>query len=186
MEETKIVNGKYQGVRGARITPRWDPKNWKPIYESIIALSCTGLSNTVVAERFGVTPQTVSNLRSSEKGKKLISLIAARVRDMNNESIGERVAALQSKALERVETVIMSDEAFAERPLAIFDRSLQVLKSGILKEERPANGMPQIGNINKAVFMSVSPEGAKQLNDGLNKADQVKVIHSGDTGTVKP
>lgn len=187
MEE--VIDGKVQGKRGARITRKWEPKTWKPEYEAMIALSCTGLSNEEVAKRFGYDKQTVSNLRNTTQGKKLISLIAARVRDMNTESITERVAALQSKALERVETIIHSDDAFLEKPLAIFDRALDVLKSGILKDKSPPQHTILPGsttNIQKAVFMQVSPEAAKQLDDGLDKANQVRMIHSGNTGVDKP
>lgn len=181
--ETEVKNGKIQGRRGARMTPKWDPKNWKPVYESIIALSCTGLSNEEVGKRFGYTAQTVSNLRNCPMGKKLIAHISNQLRTLNNESITERVASLQAKALERVETVIFSEEAFAEKPLAIFDRSLEILKKGVFKEAPaapPSNGIPAVQqNIQRAVFMSVTPEQRSQLDEGLRRADQVKVIHSG-------
>lgn len=178
--ETEVIDGKVQGKRGARMTPKWDPKNWKPVYESIVALSCTNLSNEEVGKRFGYTAQQVSNICNSTKGKLLRQHIANTVRDLNVKSISERVVDLQEKALQRVEAVIMSDEAFQEKPLAIFDRSLAVLKSGILKESSPPAGVPPIQqNIQKAVFMSVTPDQRSQLAEGLRKADQVKVIHSG-------
>lgn len=187
---SEIIDGKIEGARGARITQRWQPKEWLPIYEAIVALSCTGLSNEAVGARFGYGKQQVSNILNTPQGKKLKEIIAQRIRDSNTATIAERVTALHEKALERVEFVIGNDEFFEKHPLAIFDRSFAVLKSGVLKDQNPVNQFPGIGagqttNIEKAVFMTVSPDAAKQMNDGMELANRVKLLH-GDSVTKQP
>lgn len=189
MEETKVVEGKYQGTRGARITKRWEPKEWLPIYEAIVALSCTGLSNEEVGKRFGYGKQQVSNILNTPQGKKLKQVIRNRVNDANIQTIAQRVANLQDNALKRVETIINDEDMFDNMSTAakmiIFDKSLAVLKSGILKEQGPATpmipGSGAVQNIDKAIFMQVTSSQADQVAEGLMMADRAKALHSGES-----
>ncbi len=183
---SEIVDGKVTGPRGARITKRWEPKEWLPIYEAIVALSCTGLSNEVVGARFGYGKQQVSNILNTPQGKKLKLLIAERIRNENSASVVDRVAAIQEKALQRVEAVMFDDDRAEKQPLAIFDRSMEILKSGLLKDKTPIAPDGNNTHIDKAVFINMKPEQIQQLDDGLRKADQVRVIHSGTVNETKP
>lgn len=182
MAETIGVDGKVIGSkRGAKAFKRWVPKEWRPEYEAIVALSCTGLNNEEVGRRFGYGKQQVSNILNTPQAIKLREIIVIRLREKHTESFGERLSKLNAKALERVEAVIESDDYFEKSPLAIFDRSVTFLKSqGVMKSPESINSGPTIGNvIGKAMIMT--SEAANILSEGLRKANEVKVLHSGDS-----
>lgn len=177
-EDGKLVGPK----RGARITKKWIPKEWRPEYEAITALSCTGLSNEALGLRFGYGKQQISNILNTPQAKKLREIIVQRLRTANNETMVDRIDNLRDVALKRIET-ILGDDAQAERtPLAIFDKSLAVLKAtgsskerGIGSEYVPGNNVTN--NIKNA--MIVGPEAGKLITEGLAKAEEAKLLNPG-------
>lgn len=180
--ETLDSNGKVIGQsRGAKAYKRWVPKEWRPEYEAITALSCTGLSNEEVGRRFGYGKQQISNILNTPQAKALREIIVNRLREKNTETLSQRMDNLNIAALERIEAVITSDTIFERSPLAIFDRSMKVLeKTGAVKGDSSNTGNTINGNvIGKAMIMTT--EAANILSEGLRKANEVKVIHSGHT-----
>lgn len=183
------VEGKVIGPkRGARITKKWIPKEWRPEYEAITALSCTGLSNEALGKRFGYGKQQISNILNTPQAKKLREIIVERLRATNNNTLGERIDNLREVALKRVESVLTDDDIFSRSPLAIFDRSLGILKStGNVKDngigEHPINNITNIKNA-----MIVSPASAHLINEGLAKSEEAKRLNAGqkdrDNGVV--
>jgi hypothetical protein len=181
MEEQVISpEGKITGPRGASAHKRWEPKQWLPIYEAIVALSCTGLSNEHVGKRFGYGKQQVSNILNTPQGKKLKELIANRIREMNLLTLEDRMAFMQKNALGNIDKVLADEDGtiIQRAPLALFDRSLAFLKSsGALKGDIPqSSGNTLVGNA-KTVNVVLSPEANQLLRDGLSKAKEVEVIH---------
>jgi hypothetical protein len=181
MEEQVISpEGKITGPRGASAHKRWEPKQWLPIYEAIVALSCTGLSNEDVGKRFGYGKQQVSNILNTPQGKKLKELIANRIREMNLLTLEDRMAFMQKNALGNIDKVLADEDGtiIQRAPLALFDRSLAFLKSsGALKGDIPqSSGNTLVGNA-KTVNVVLSPEANQLLRDGLSKAKEVEVIH---------
>ena len=180
--EEKVISpeGKVTGPRGASAHKRWEPKQWLPVYEAIVALSCTGLSNDEVGKRFGYGKQQVSNILNTPQGKKLKELIANRIREMNLLTLEDRMAFMQKNALGNVDKVLADEDGtiMQRAPLALFDRSLAFLKSsGALKGDIPqSSGNTLVGNA-KTVNVVLSPEANQLLRDGLSKAKEVEVIH---------
>ena len=180
--EEKVISpeGKVTGPRGASAHKRWEPKQWLPIYEAIVALSCTGLSNEDVGKRFGYGKQQVSNILNTPQGKKLKELIANRIREMNLLTLEDRMAFMQKNALGNIDKVLADEDGtiIQRAPLALFDRSLAFLKSsGALKGDIPqSSGNTLVGNA-KTVNVVLSPEANQLLRDGLSKAKEVEVIH---------
>ena len=180
--EEKVISpeGKVTGPRGASAHKRWEPKQWLPVYEAIVALSCTGLSNDEVGKRFGYGKQQVSNILNTPQGKKLKELIANRIREMNLLTLEDRMAFMQKNALGNVDKVLADEDGMIMQraPLALFDRSLAFLKSsGALKGDIPQSaGNTLVGNA-KTVNVVLSPEANQLLRDGLSKAKEVEVIH---------
>lgn len=187
--EELTADGKVTGPRGAKAFKRWEPKKWLPVYEAIVALSCTGLSNEEVGKRFGYGKQQVSNILNTPQGKKLIEIMNERIRTNNANTLTERIERMQDKAMKHVEAVLDMPTDNFKNPLQIFDASLAFLKSSsggkIAPESAPSN-QPQVsgGNTYIKTAMILNGDQAKQLNDGLRLADQVKVIH-GDSRTDK-
>lgn len=178
--ETLTEDGRVTGPRGAKAHKRWEPKEWRPVYEAIVALSCTGLSNEEVGKRFGYGKQQVSNILNTPQGKKLREIIANRIREMNLLTLEDRLAYMQKNALANMDKVLADEDGrLLERaPLALFDRSMSFLKaSGALKgEQLPPATNPLVGNA-KTVNVVLSPEANQLLREGLSKAKEVEVIH---------
>lgn len=174
------ANGKIIGQnRGAKAYRRWVPKEWRPEYEAIVALSCTGLNNKEVGRRFGYTKEHVSNILTTPQAKKLREIINVRLREKNLETFGERYGVLNAKALERVESVMNSDDMFEKSPLAIFDRAVVVLKAtGAVKGEGGAGLSVNLPENSRT--MIVTQTMAEGIRDSLKKADEVKELHSGN------
>lgn len=174
--------GKVTGERGAKAFKRWEPKKWLPVYEAIVALSCTGLDNESVGARFGYGKQQVSNILNTVQGKKLRELIANRIREMNLVSLEDRISFIQANALKNVDKVLADESGvIAEKaPLALFDRSLAFLKAtGAMKGENPlppAQSGPSLVAKTMNVMM-ISPEAKALVDEGLKKAQEVKQLH---------
>jgi hypothetical protein len=181
-------DGKIIGPRGAKAFKRWEPKTWLPIYEAIVALSCTGLSNEEVGKRFGYGKQQVSNILNTPQGKKLREIIANRIREANLLTLEDRMAFIQANALKNIEGVLADETGIiAEKaPLALFDRSLAFLKaSGALKGDNPippAGQSQLVGNAKQVNVMVISQEAKALLSEGLSKAQEVKQLHATNIG----
>lgn len=184
---TNIIDGKVIGpIRGAKILKKWVPKEWRPEYEAIVALSCTGLSNEEVGKRFGFGPQHVSNILNTPQGKKLKELIQQNLRTHNVETYAERIETLKMQALKRIEDVITDDEKAESSPLAIFDRSLALLKTTGALQEIPAGGGTS-GNTFIGRALIVSDKAAGLISEGLQKSERMREIHSDNgIGKLKP
>jgi hypothetical protein len=157
--------------RPARLTKRWEPKKWDPIYEQFVALSALGLSNVEIGQRFGYTPVHVSNVVTSEQGKRLKQLMLDRLRATTISSIPQRLEDIADKTVSRLQEVMNDNDRFERSPFAVIDRGLQVLK-GLrhLKGDSDTTFNQQ-----KVVVMSDSA--AKLISEGLAKSQQAEEIH---------
>ena len=186
MSETlDAVTGKVVGSRGAKAFKKWEPKKWLPVYEAIVALSCTGLSNEEVGKRFGYGKQQVSNILNTPQATRMRELINQRLREANLATLAERMDNMNNAAMKHVEFVLNIPSEEFKNPLAIFDRSVMWLKaSGKVAGNEPINNSVINNTQNNIVnaAMILTPTAANVLQEGLNKADQVKVIHDGDVG----
>ena len=185
METLDPNSGKLVGPkRGAKAHKKWVPIQWKPEYEAIVALSCTGLSNEEVGKRFGYGKQQISNICNTPQAKKLKEIINERLRLANTSTLAERMENMSEKAMKHIEFVLDRPTEDFKNPLAIFDRSLAFLKgAGVAKPDNsiPAPTVNNIHNTHVERAMILNGDQAKQLHDGLKMADQVKVIHSGES-----
>ena len=168
--------------RGARITRRWNPKDWKPEYEAMVALCATGKTQREVAEIFGYTEAWLSQIINSPKGKEVRAKIIAATRHEVSTTVAERIRDLQELGLKRMEAVL-ADDAIAKRsPLAIFDRSALLLKNtGVIKDkgvQPPPSQVPgNVTNIQQNTLI-INGQQAKSLREGLKKADEVKQLYA--------
>ncbi|HEX9430571.1 MAG TPA: hypothetical protein VF944_09355 [Candidatus Bathyarchaeia archaeon] len=157
-------------ARRARITrPKWNPKQWHPIYEEVVLLDAMGLSRKDIALEKGFTETHVTNIMNTEQAKIIKQLLIARLRKKHEETIDQRLEKMALKAMDRVEEVMQNDELAEKNPLGLFDRAIVLLKGTkkIATEETT--------NIKNA--MIVSEQGLDRLLKGMEKADEARRLH---------
>ncbi len=170
------------GARGAKLTKRWNPKDWNPTYEAMVAMCVLGrMTQGDVAKHFGYTEPWLSQILNSPKGREVQEALIRSTRDKAVGNVTDRIRDLQSKALERMEAVLNDDKIAQKSALAIFDRSAYFLKNtGVIKDLHappvPVGGVTNITQNNNTLI--VSGKNADDIRDGLNKANQVKQIHA--------
>jgi hypothetical protein len=184
----KIEDGKIVGAtRGAKIKKRWNPKEWRPEYEAMVGLACTGLSYNEIGNRFGYTSVHVGNIVNSDMGKALQRIILDKLRKNNTESLAERIDALKTKALSRVEHFINNDDYADKSPLAMFDRSFKFLTgSRVLSDDKGdgANHNTPIQINNKTVI--VTTETSKAFAEGIASLKRISELHNVDAKDITP
>lgn len=152
---------------------RWQPKKWEPIYDSMVALSCTGLSNKAIAERFNYTPQQVCNILTSSQGKLIKTLVSKFIQEELRKSVTERLAQTERRAHDIIATVLNDNELLGKNPLAMYDRAVKFLE-GRGQLEDPAKKQ----NVIERTFVVPSDIAAK-LVEGMHKSNEAIMLHGG-------
>ncbi len=163
--------------RRSRINrPRWNPKQWHPVYEEVVMLDVMGYKRTEIATMKGFTPAHITNICKSKEAEVIRSLVINKLRDTvlnkSERTIEERMDAVASKAVERIEAVIENDELAEKSPFAVFDRATTYLRSvGKIKDpDRDTSSRP----------LMIPVESMKILMDGIRVSDEAKRLHSGN------
>lgn len=163
-----------------RQTPQWNPKKWKPLYDSILAQAILGVQNKRIAASLGIDPQTVSIILNSPAGQNRLAELQKLKQEAIKNSVELRLAALQDKALERVEKFINSEEIAVNAPVKMFDRSMNVLKGlGAMKQEVvPQPTTPAIGSVTvNTLNVTEHKDVLTQINEGVTKAMEAARLH---------
>lgn len=147
-----------------KLRKKWEPKEWHPFYEEIVIKSARGHTNKQLAQEYGVTPQHIMNICTTQQAKKIRAELIDNVRSMGM-SQSERRMAIADKALERIESYFTDDEEYDKRKGAMTDRAMKLLQGvGELKGE-------QVANQNVTV---IGDKLGEKLIAALNKSDQVR------------
>lgn len=168
----------------ARLTKKFEPKTWKPIYDQFVFHHCCGKSNIWIANEYDYTPQQVSNILNSTQGKVLKKIIAFNLQQQREQSIGERMGNVADKFMKRIEEVAEDDELFEKAPFAVIDRGLTILKSlSHLKggSESPNGGSPTVNNVqinNNQRVTVIGEKAAQELRDAIRFSDEVNALHT--------
>ena len=149
---------------------RWRPKRWQPEYEKMVALSCLGMSNVMIAERLGYTPVHVSNVLNLQEAEDLRTMILGKMREKALTDIPNTLTEIAEKSVARLRSIVENDDLFEKAPFAVVDRGIEIIK-GLGHLKHGGNGSPI--NIDKAVF-ALSQEHADALTAGLKKSNEVK------------
>lgn len=165
----------YKGVRGSRVTEKWQPKKWKPWYDIAIELYATGRFNHIeIAQLVGNHKVAVHLLLTSEIGLTKLEIAKVKIRDKINLNFDERLSKLSERSLDIVEGVL-NDDALVERyPLGMLDRAVNFLEG-----TQKIKGATQNGNLSIQNAIIVGAEQANRIADGLNKLKEIEVLHSG-------
>jgi len=158
--------------RRARITrPRWNPKEWHPIYEEVVLLDCMGYKRSEIALRMGFTEMHVTNILKTEQAGIVRKLVIARINGKAMRTIEQRLETVTEKAMQRVEDIMNDDKLAEKNPLGIFDRAITLLK-GTRKIQPEDTGT----HINRALI--VSEHQFDRLIKGTALADEAKRLNS--------
>lgn len=180
-------------VKLDRISPRWEPKDWKPHYDEIVVLACHGVSNIVIAERYQLTPQQVSNILNTDTGKEKIAETRKKHLEKLSETIGGRLENISVRAVDVIEQVLSNENTVkdlaANSPLSLISSMMGVLKAtGKVKDsnERTSNSPANV-NINHSTtniqvnsntqIVTVPIAIAERVNTGLGMLAEIDRIH---------
>jgi len=158
--------------------PHWNPKKWHPVYEEVVMLDIMGYKRTEIADMKGFTPAHITNICNCKRAEMIRELVSSKIRatvlEKSERTIEERMEAVTSKAVERIEAVIENDELAEKSPFAVYDRCMTYLRSTgkISDPEKDIDSRP----------LMIPAESMKVLLDGIRVADEAKRLHS---GTVK-
>lgn len=167
---------------GPRLTKRFEPKTWKPLYDHIIYYHCLGKTNIWIAEKFNCSPQTVTNIINCDQGRKLLVTIQAKLRQSMESNISERMLDVADKFMKKIERIADDEELFQRAPFAVVDRGLQIIKSaGLSKDisEREGKVNNVTNNIQSQQNLIIHNEAAKNLAEAIRLSDEANTINLG-------
>jgi hypothetical protein len=181
---SEVVGTGKDKVVPARLTKKFEPKSWKPVYDLMVFHSCMGVSNKEIAEKYNYTPQQVCNILVSNQGRVRKKLILANLIENETASVQDRMEKVATKFLQKIELVADNDELFEKAPFAFVDRGLAIIKGlGRLEGDRAnSNGgsssvhNTQINNNNSKTFI-VSEKAASELRDAIKFSDEAAAQH---------
>lgn len=181
---TKKKRGRPPGSK-RRGMKKWQPKVWKPLYEQMVALDIAGKSNIEIGKTYGYTPQQVSNILTCDKAVEIKFSIIKRVRDKLGSTVGDKLAAIQSKTIERTYDLLHNDELAKVSPIAIIKTGLAVGKAtGRFTDDAKTfdsggnhSSNNTINNVTNNLNL-IGASGIATLIEALNKSDEARRINA--------
>ena len=160
----------------------WKPKKWRPEYERMVALSCLGWSNKMIAKELDYTKEHVSVILNMEEAETIRQMVLERMREKVAVSIPERLQKIAEKTVERLETAMQDDDLFEKSPFALIDRGMDVLKGlNHLKGGGNGSGGGLTVNVSSGgQAMVLSAGQADGLTEALMKANEVRKLHAAE------
>jgi hypothetical protein len=154
---------------------KWSPKRWEPMYDEMVLMSCLGKSNVDIARRFGYTKEHISVILNTKQAQVTKRLILSKLQETVAQTLDQRLAAIKDAALTRITQVLKNDQLMETAPMAVFDRSVTVLKGVGVLREASAGGSGGI-NAKNAVF--INSEDAKGIREGLAIANEAARLNA--------
>lgn len=177
------TRGRPKGTRnGKRLTTQWEPKKWKPLYESVVVHHIAGHKNTVIAKSLKCTPMAVSLIINSVAGRKRIEELRIIHEESLKTHVADRIESLHEVALKNVEKFINNKDYATASPIKHFDRSLKILQvTGAKGFNTPQStgGDPSSTTINQQQNNLLLADAAivKRMLDGFGKLEEIKKLH---------
>lgn len=173
----------------ARLTKKFEPKTWKPLYDQFIYWHVIGKSNIWIAEKYEYTTQQICNILTSNQGKLRKEIIASNLRTQQTETISARLENVADKFMRRIEAVADDVDLFEKAPFAVIDRGLTILKNlnhlkgGSSDSHGGTNGgssvvnNTQIHQDNRKITV-FGEKAINELRDAIRFSDEAKAQHS--------
>jgi hypothetical protein len=159
---------------GAKLAKkRWQPKKWDPIYDQMVAMSCTGMSGKAIGDRFGYTPQQVSNILCSDRGKLIKQMVSQHIVEEMKKDLAQNQAIAERRAHDIIHSVLGNNDLLASNPLAMYDRAIKFLEGRGQLED------PTKKQQSTAPVIVMGDELANKLISGINKANEAIALHNG-------
>lgn len=170
---SEIVNA-YKPPTFKHKKKRWEPKKWEPIFDEMVLMSCLGKSQIEIARRFGYTTRHTNAILNSKHAQLSKRLILTKLQETIAQTIEQRIAGIKDKALTRIAQTLNDDKIFETAPMAVFDRSVTVLKgTGVLKESASGGSGDVKGN---NIF--INADDLKGIREGLAVANDAKRLNA--------
>lgn len=158
----------------------WQPNEWEGEYEKIVFESCMGASNTDLAVKYNFTPQHISNIINTEQARQIKAQYVAAIRQGSLDLMEKQYGEIVSRSVQNMHTVLHREDILQSHPFSQFDRSISALKSlGKLQEEAKA-GIVNNTQINNTMIISSDDE--SKILKGIDKLEQIKLLHKGVNG----
>jgi hypothetical protein len=158
--------------RGARLNKkaRWQPKKWDPLFDQMVALSCTGMSNVAIAARFDYTPQQICNILTSDQGKLIKSLVSKHIQEELKKSLELRITRTEARAHEIISAVLNDNELLVKNPIALYDRAIKFLEGRGQLEDK---SRVQVSERTVVIPSDL----VEKLVSGISKANDAVLLH---------
>lgn len=159
----------------------WQPGEWSGQYEKIVFESCMGASNISLAEKHGFTKEHISNILNTEQARSIKAQYVAAIRQGSLDLMEKQYGEIVSRSVDNIHKVLHRDDLTLNHPFSQFDRSISALKGlGKLQEEAKAGVI--INNQTNNNTMIITSDDESKILKGLDKLQQIKLLHSGVTG----
>lgn len=180
--EIKRSRGRPRGrPNGMRLTPNWQPKTWKPIYETICTLHVLGVKNTKIAKELKLSIMQVQNILACDKAKERISDLVKEHQASLLLKRENKITEIVDSSIANIHSVVTDKQLAASRPMAMLDASLKALKAfdntGAVKNDDDKSPINQT-NLQFNVF-ATNPEYAGRIVSGLDKVMEISKRVSG-------
>lgn len=160
---------------------RWQPNEWEPEYEKIVFESCLGKSNVELSVKFNFTKEHISNILNTEQAREIKRLYVEAIRQGSLDLMEKQFGEITTQAVKNMHTVLHRDELTEKNPYSQFHASVTALKSlGKLQEESKP-GTVHNTQINNTTMIITSDDESKIIS-GIDKLEQIKLLHSGVNG----
>lgn len=151
----------------------YNPKKWEAWHESIVIRSYLGESNKDIAEKFGITPQHVSNILNCPQAQETKARLRQQILD-EGKNVAEKVTGIQELAMKRMKEYLENDALISSNPHQTMDRALNAFKLTMPEEvpNVPATGPGSITNIQNNILIA-NPEYMERLSKGLEASNRI-------------
>lgn len=153
-----------------RTKERWQPAEWRPEYVEIVSLSCSGMSNKMIAELKSLTPQQISNILNTEEGKTLRTFVRDKWMNDLKSSVPENITGIQAKAFKVINAILEDEDVKKRNPISLLREAANLLKGiGTLRPDGPV-----INNNITQTNAALAPEVLGNVLDALESGKRVR------------
>lgn len=157
--------GRPPGKNILRKNPKWQPREWRPVYAQIVFADSIGLPNTEIGLKYGFTAQHISNILNLPQAIRLREQLANRIQERMLDGIPGRLEVIADNAVKNIEAVIGNEELLNKAPMQMLRSSMEYLKlQGKLTGDSPKT------TVNNTLV--IGDAGAKQMLEGLMKSQR--------------